>query len=159
MLCIQQEKVSRFYYFSPYFELFCTIFIFPYKLQKITLLRNACWRLFPKELGAPVILRMKNHFIWSLPDTSTDEILIKQETALSVTPPFVRRSSHPTFLLQVTRASEVQSDPRLAASPFNFALAAAPRALKLQREAAELRAWERDRKWTTSGFDRSTINH
>ena len=84
MLCIQQEKISRFYYFSPYLELFCTIFIFPYKLQKITLLRSARWRL--KELGAPVILRMKNHFIWSLPDTSIDEILIKQETAVSVTP-------------------------------------------------------------------------
>ena len=32
MLLIQQEKVSRCYYFSPYFELFCTIVIFPYKL-------------------------------------------------------------------------------------------------------------------------------
>ena len=29
----QQEKVSRFYYFfSPYFELFSTIVVFPYKL-------------------------------------------------------------------------------------------------------------------------------
>ena len=39
MLYTQQEKTSRFYYFSPYFELFCTVV--PIQTLIITLLRNA----------------------------------------------------------------------------------------------------------------------
>ena len=52
-LYTQQEKVSRFYYFFPYFELFPTIDISPIQTLTITLLRNPCWPM-PRELGLPV---------------------------------------------------------------------------------------------------------
>ena len=54
---MQQENVSRFYYFFlPYFELFCTIVIFPYmyKLFIIALLHNVMLTV-PRESGLPVI--------------------------------------------------------------------------------------------------------
>ena len=44
------KKVSQCYYFSPYFELFCTIIIFPHKL----LLHNVMLTV-PRELGLPVV--------------------------------------------------------------------------------------------------------
>ena len=53
-LYTQQEKVSRFYYFSPYFELFCRIDVFPIQTLIITPLRNVMLTV-TRELGLPVV--------------------------------------------------------------------------------------------------------
>ena len=53
-LYTQQEKVSRFYYFSPYFELFRRIDVFPIQTLIITLLRNVMLTV-TRELGLPVV--------------------------------------------------------------------------------------------------------
>ena len=52
-LYTQQEKVSRIYYFSPYFGLFRTIDIFPIQTFIITLSRNVMLTM-PRELGLPL---------------------------------------------------------------------------------------------------------
>ena len=51
----QKEKVSRFYYFSPYFELFRRIDVFPIQTLIITPLRNVMLTV-TRELGLPVIV-------------------------------------------------------------------------------------------------------
>ena len=50
----QQEEVSRFYYFSPYFELFRTIDIFPIHTLIVMLSPNVMLTV-PRELGLPVM--------------------------------------------------------------------------------------------------------
>ena len=53
-LYTQQEKVSRFYYFSLYFELFRRIDVFPIQTLIITPLRNVMLTV-TRELGLPVL--------------------------------------------------------------------------------------------------------
>ena len=49
----QKEKLSRYYYFSLYFELFCAITVFPYKTLTRTLLGMSCCMLtIPKGAEA-----------------------------------------------------------------------------------------------------------
>ena len=61
-LYTQQEKVSRFYYFSPYFELFRRIDVFPIQTLIITPLRNVMLTV-TRELGLPVVQVSNNQFI------------------------------------------------------------------------------------------------
>ena len=50
-----QEKVSRFYYFPPYFELFRRIDVFPIQTLITTSLRNVMLTV-TRELGLPAVL-------------------------------------------------------------------------------------------------------